>query len=422
VSVSRNAAAGGTSGRLQVLVVSTQFPFPPRWGFAMRVYQLARQLAARHDVTLLTYAGPEDRASVDELRRELEVEAVERARPSLTGKRLAQLLSVASRRPFSCRAVHSTEMQEAIDRVCAHRSFDVVQLESSMLCGLRFPHNAAVVLDEHNIEYEVFQRMHEGERSFARRTFNRVEFGRFRRFEQSWWKRVDACVVTSEREVPVVREHAPATPVVVVPNGVDLDYFRASAADGVPETAVFNGLLDYRPNLDAAYFLVEEIWPLVKRQRPNARLTIVGRGMPSDLRRLRRDGVDVTGEVPDIRPYVRDAAVVLVPVRIGGGTRLKVVEALAAGKPIVSTSLGCEGVNVRNGEQLLVADTADAFASAVVRVFDDRALRRTMGDAGRALAEREYSWDLAGAELDALYRRLAARETPAPVRPAELVG
>jgi glycosyltransferase involved in cell wall biosynthesis len=232
--------------------------------------------------------------------------------------------------------------------------------------------------------------------------------------------------VTSEREARIVRSVAPGAPVEVVPNGVDLDVFRPSPTPPEPCSVVFNGILDYRPNLDAATHLVDEIWPRVQRHSPGARLTIVGRGHPGDLRRLRRPGVAVTGEVPDVRPYLEQAAVVAVPVRMGGGTRLKVLEGLAVAKPMVSTTLGCEGVRVRDAEHLLVADGADAFAAAIGRLFAHPGLGDALGSAGRGLVEREYSWDLAADRLDDLLARVGARgrRAPAPVlvRRAEAEG
>jgi glycosyltransferase involved in cell wall biosynthesis len=217
--------------------------------------------------------------------------------------------------------------------------------------------------------------------------------------------------VTSEREADILEDHAPGTPVAVVPNGVDLELFRPSPAATEPLTAVFNGVLDYRPNLDAALYLVDEIWPLVRKRCPSAQLLLVGRGSPADRRRLEREGVVVTGEVPDVRPYLERAAVALVPIRMGGGTRLKVVEGLAMGKAMVSTNLGCEGIAVRDGEHLLVADTPGDFAAAVVSLLEDPAAARALGLAGRALMEESYSWELAGARLQSLYRRLAPRSS-----------
>jgi polysaccharide biosynthesis protein PslH len=395
---------------LNILIVSAQFPYPPHSGFAMRVYQLARQLALHHRVTLLSYAAAQEREGADALARELQVRIVERDATSMPAKRARQLLSLGSRRPYSCREVHSRRMQQAIDELCTDDAFDVIQLESSLLCTFSFPSPARLVLDEHNIEYEVFRRMGEGERSVSRRLFNGVEHARFRRFEQRWWARVDGCIVTSEREARIVAAHESQTPAAVVPNGVDLQYFRPRAGSTEPNSLVFNGILTYRPNLDAAYHLIEDIWPRVLRRCPDAKLTVVGRGYPTDLRNLRRPGVTLTGEVPDIRPYLEHAAVVCVPIRMGGGTRLKVVEGLAMGKAMVSTSLGCEGVAVRDGEHLLIADDADSFASRVLELFDSPASGAKLGRAGRGLVEHEYSWSLAGERVQALYQKLAGGE------------
>lgn len=376
------------------------------------MYHLARQLATRHKVTVLSYALPHERQGAAALAGDISVQVVDYDQASLTAKRAAQVLSIASLRPYSCRQLHSERMQQAISELCGREAFDIIQLESSYLCGFRFPQSALLVIDEHNVEYEVFQRVSRGERSMPRRVFNWMEYRRFRRFEQRWWKQVSACIVTSDREAAIVRAHAPMTPVAVVPNGVDLAYFRPEPGEVEPRTMVFNGILTYRPNLDAAQHLVHEIWPLVRRQCPDARLTIVGRTTGVDLRRMQRPGVEFVGEIPDIRPSLHQAAVVAVPVRIGGGTRLKVVESLAMGKATVCTSLGCEGLAVRDGEHSLIADDAQTFAARVLELFDDPERRAALGEAGRRLVEREYSWVLGAERLEALYKRIAATGPP----------
>jgi glycosyltransferase involved in cell wall biosynthesis len=393
---------------VNILIISAQFPYPPRSGVAMRVYQLARELARSHRVTLLSYATEQHREGVTALARALTVRTVDREYATTTRKRAAQLSSLASARPYYWHEVHSPRLQRAIDELCARDRFDVVQLESSFLYGFAFPPGTRTVLDEHNIEYEVHRRMCEGERSLSRRAFNRFEHARCRRFEQRCWRRVDGCLVTSEREARIVRVHAPDTPVAVVPNGVDLRHFSCGRGEVEPNTLVFNGILTYRPNLDAAHYLIEEVWPLVLSRCPEARLTVVGRAYPADLRKLRRPSVVLTGEVPDIRPYLQSAAVVGVPVRMGGGTRLKVVEGLAMGKAIVSTSLGCEGLAVRDSQHLLIADDAETFAKQIVHLFANRTARGELGQAGRALVERAYSWSLAGERVQALHRVVAA--------------
>jgi glycosyltransferase involved in cell wall biosynthesis len=387
----------------KVLVVSAHLPFPPRWGFGTRVYQLMRQIASRHDATLLCYAAPGDE-NVERLRQEFPVEVVHRPKQRVLRKRASQLRSLASRVPYDVWTTHSREMQGVIDRLCAEHGFEIVQLESTLLELFRFPPESQIVLDEHNVDYEVYARMHETERSPLRRAFYRSQERRFVRFEQRSWQRVAAVVATSEREAEIMRRHAPDTLVTAVPNGVDVEYFRPDSAPVEPGTLVFNGVLDYRPNLDGVNFLVDEVLPLVREHRPDVKVSVVGRGSESAVEALRRRGVDATGEVPDVRPYLQGAEVVVVPIRMGSGTRLKVVEGLALGKPVVSTTLGCEGVNVRDGEHLLIGDTAEVFALQILHLFEHPEVGEALGRAGRELTEREYSWDYAGERLEEVYQ------------------
>jgi glycosyltransferase involved in cell wall biosynthesis len=402
------------SRRLRVLVVSPYFPFPPKSGITMRTYQLTRQIAARHDVTLLSYANAEDDAGVRELSRTLSVRAVHRSEPGRAARRVGQLRSLGTLEPFAAREMRSREMQAAIDELCASIPFDLIHVESSRMCSLRFPAGVPVVIGEHNIEYELFRRLARGERSRLRRAFNGLEYLRVRRFEERSWREAEGCVVTAPREEPTVQAAAPSTATAVVANGVDLEYFSPWTGDCQRHTVVFNATLDYRPNVDAVNHLVDDVWPQVLRQCPSARLVIVGSAPEREIQRLRRPTVDVVGRVPDIRPYLGGAEVVAVPVRMGGGTRLKVVEALSMGKAIVSTSLGSEGLAVEDRQHLLIADDAEAFAARILELFEDPKLRRRLGVAGRTLAEESYSWTRCGQQLDELYCQiLSDRGAPA---------
>lgn len=395
-----------SSRRLRVLVVSPYFPFPPVSGARMRIYNLIRQLAERHDVTLVSYAGADDDAGVREFSRTVSVHAVHQNDESVFGRRLGQVRSLVSSKPFASWSLHSREMQAAIDDLCATIDFDLIHLEFCTMWGFRFPDGIPVVVDEHNIEYELSRRLYKGERSVVRRAFNGLEYLRVRRLEERCWKGSQGCVVTSAREEPTVKATVPSIPTAVVPNGVDLDYFAPWTGETRPYTVVFNGILNYRPNLDAAIHLVDHVWPLVLERCPPARLVIVGRATEREAQALRRPTVDVVGSVPDIRPYIGSAEVVAVPIRMGGGTRLKVVEALSMAKPMVSTSLGCEGLAVRDGEHLLIADDAETFARRILELFEDAELRRRLSSASRTLAEERYSWHLAGDRLQELYQQV----------------
>ncbi len=185
----------------------------------------------------------------------------------------------------------------------------------------------------------------------------------------------------------------PAKPTHVAPNGVDIEYFQPSPKPVDPNSLVFTGLISYRPNTDAVLFFVHEVLPHIVKARPEAVFSIVGMGPPDEILRLASPNVKVTGEVPDVRPYIQNASIFVVPLRMGSGTRLKVLEGLAMGKPMVSTRLGCEGIEVRDGEHLLMEDDPQAFAQAVVRLMEDRELSARLGTAGRALVEQNYSWE-----------------------------
>jgi glycosyltransferase involved in cell wall biosynthesis len=391
-----------TSGR-RILLVSPYVP-APWFGFGTRVYELVRQLATRHVVTVVCPAAPGEEADVERLRAlGVKVHAVAGTEPRRSARRLDQMVSLFSPLPFHVREHRTAAMQDAIASSIAAEPFDIVQLEGSQLCGFSFPGPACIVLDEHNIEYEVLQRMAMGERTRLRRFFSAVEHRKFRRLEQLWWRKVAGIAVTSDRELPVVRRHAPQTAAAVVPNAVDAEHFTPGKDEPDPGSVLFMGTLKYRPNIDAVTFLLDEVLPGVRRSCPAAVLTIVGDGEAADLERFRRPGVVVTGRVPDVRPYLAGAAVTVVPVRIGGGTRLKVVEALAMGKAVVSTTLGCEGLAIRNGEHVLIADDAQSFAAAIARLLNDPQEAGRLGVAGRSLVVERYSWAHACSRLEELY-------------------
>jgi glycosyltransferase involved in cell wall biosynthesis len=311
-------------------------------------------------------------------------------------------------------------MQTVLDRLLTTEGFDIVQVESTQMSVFDFGPRATVLLDEHNIEYELLYRMCRTEQSPLRKVYNWAEFLKFRREERRAWRRADGCALTSAREEQIVRGYVPDKPTAVVPNGVDIEYFAPRSEPVVGHHIVFTGLMLYRPNIDAAVYFAREILPTILRHRANARFVIVGAGPTEEVRRLAGPNVHVTGTVPDVRPYVHDAAALVVPLRMGSGTRLKVLEGLAMGKAMVSTSLGCEGIDVRHGEHLLVADEPEAFAQAVLQLLDRRELAKDLGERGRALTEATYSWSSVGAQLEMLHNRLRWQGTES--WPPELVA
>jgi polysaccharide biosynthesis protein PslH len=395
--------------RLRILIVAPSLPYPPIWGFGIRVNQFLRLLARRHDVSLLTYEEPGERdkvAAVEQLG--VTVHTVLRPKSTERGKRTAQLSSLMSKLSYQRRNVHSRAMQAKLDELDASVPFDVIQIESSQLAGFDFSPSSLLILDEHNIEYELLYRMYRTEGSPMRRFYNRLEFAKFKREEIRSWRSVSGCVMTSAREQKIVKALAPDTPTIVGANAVDVEYFRPSVAPRQNRALVMTGLMHYRPNIDGALYFVNEIFPLILASRPDMVFYIVGAGATDELKRLAGPSVVVTDTVPDVRPYVHDAAAFVVPLRMGGGTRLKVLEGLSMEKAVVSTSVGCEGIDVVHGEHLLVADHPQAFADAVLKVVADDGLAGRLGRQGRALVETHYKWESVVGRLERFYHRLIA--------------
>jgi glycosyltransferase involved in cell wall biosynthesis len=395
------------SGR-RVLIVCPEAPSPPTWGFALRVHHLALQLARRHRVTLIAYGTAEDGRDWAGLRRTLD--AVHRVAPpaALESRRRHQLASLGGHSSFHLNALHSEAMQRELDALLGDRRFDIVQVESSQMMCFRFPGDTPVVVDEHNIEYQLLERMARIETSAVRRFFGRVEASKVRHEEQQAWLRAAGCVATSAIDAAAIRSAHPGVPTAVVPNAVDTEHLRPDSSPVDPEALLFVGSLNYRPNADGVAWFVEEVLPRVRRARPAAVLTIVGRGTPALLRRLAAPGVIVAGAVDDVLPYLRRAGVVVAPLRVGGGTRLKVLEGLSMAKPVVSTTLGAEGLDVADGEHLLLADEPAEMAGSILRLLADPALGRRLGDAGRALAVERYGWAGAAARLEAFHAEVAS--------------
>jgi len=392
--------------RLRILIVMAAMPYPPIWGSGQRNFELLRYLSRRHDVTLLTYQTSRDAVAVDVLGSLARVIYVPEP-PDGAAKRRRQVGSLLSTHSFHAGSLYSTALQEALDRAVAADSYDIIQVAQSRLSRLRIRATAAlVVLDEHNIEYETLRRNAALERSPIRKLYYFGEYLKHRSEEIGAWRASAGCAITSVREEQILNRLVPQTPTAVVMNSVDTGLFLPSDAQPDPDELVFTGLMRYRPNVDAVTHFVRSTLPLIQRVRPTTRLTIVGAGPSPEVLRLAGQNVRVTGTVADVRPFIERAAVVVVPIRTGGGTRFKIAEGLAMGKAVVSTTIGAEGIGVIHGEHILLADDPAAFAEQVIRVLEDPALARRLGAAGRAFAERHLSWDAAGARLSSFYREL----------------
>jgi glycosyltransferase involved in cell wall biosynthesis len=273
------------------------------------------------------------------------------------------------------------------------------------------------VFDDHNTEYVLQQRAFETDVRQPRRwiaaLYSLIQWKKLNRYEATVCRLADQVVAVSEADKAALQRLMPGLEVTVVPNGVDIEFYNGQSKFGHWDldighcSLVFTGKMDFRPNVDAVLWFCQEVLPLVRRKVPNVRFYIVGQSPHHRILRLADDpAVTVTGYVDDVRPYIAGARVYVVPLRIGGGTRLKVLEAMAMGKPIVSTSLGCEGFQgLVPGRELSLADTPEEFAQRVIELLDDASRRERLGQAARRFVEKQYDWRLIVPKLERVYER-----------------
>jgi len=271
-----------------------------------------------------------------------------------------------------------------------------------------------VLLFQHNVESLIWQRHYETAQGGVRRSYMHGQWQRMRKFEARACSLAGKVCAVSEEDARLLREQFQLNNVCgAVPTGVDLDFFQLSAAPRTPRSLVFLGSMDWMPNIDGCVWFADEMWPLVKRKFPDATLTIVGRKpAPKVLELAARDAsIKVTGTVDDVRPHLAAGEVMVVPLRVGGGTRIKIFEAMATGIPCVSTRIGAEGLPVQHGEHIALADTPADFASEICALFENADRRRALGQNARDLVEKNFGWP----SINAVFERYC-RETVAAAR------
>ena len=368
-----------------------------------RGYYFLRALARHHTVSLLSlvdgteaeaYGG---RLPVEDLAHR--VQLIPRNMPHF--KRLQQLLSVARGRSYSLHMFALKEVQAALDTMLARDHYDAVFFESALTAGYRLPAGVQVIIDQHNIEHELLQRIYKQEKQGLRKWYNWYEYRLVKQAEIERCRKADLILVTSERERQILKALLPENLIEVVRIGVDVEAFsEILGVQEVPHQIIFTGTMNYYPNINAVLLFAQQCWPLIRAQVPDATWQIVGKNPPPEVWKLGElPGVTVTGTVPDVRPYLAASAVAIAPLQIGSGTRVKILEAFAMRKAVVSTTLGYEGLAVESGKHLLKADQPEEFVQTVVELLDNPSRCIALGNAGRALVEAEYSWEQAGAQL-----------------------
>jgi glycosyltransferase involved in cell wall biosynthesis len=392
---------------MRILWVKVGGLWPLNTGGRLRSFHILSELSHRHRVTVATTHGPGDdpeglAVALPQCER---VITIPYAAPKLGTVRFAAALLRSWLSPFP------VDFWRWRVPALSHQVTRIIHAEDVDLCVADFlvstPNvplsgRVPVALFAHNVEHMIWKRLSEVEpRRWRRAVFN-LEWPKVRWWEAQACARAGLTVAVSEPDREMLAALGPGTRVCAIPTGVDPTYFAPSDSSEGSAQLVFTGSMDWYPNEDAITYFVDAILPLIRREIPQAALTVVGRNPTPQLRQAAADaGVSVTGTADDIRPYVAEAAVYVVPLRIGGGTRLKIFEALAMGKAVVSTRVGAEGLPLVPGVHFLQADDPAEFAHAVVTLFRDPARRRALGVAGRQLVAERFSWSQVAREFEA---------------------
>jgi len=384
---------------MKILWVKPGKLLPLDTGGKLRTYNILRHLAATHDLTYLSYyGGQRDQAYEREVLTHLPgAVSVYTAAPEATGsaRYFDYLRHLPNRAPYSISKFAARQVQKILREWIPQHKFDVAVCDF-LASTLNFPDKLVTptALFQHNVETILWKRKADFEAKWLDRIVSKVEYAKMRRFEPKQTRRFHHVIAVSEtdRETmsPMVgREH-----ISVVPTGVDLSKYQYDpAARPSGPLVVFTGSMDWAPNIDGVEFFCKEIWPQVLAKIPAARFRIVGRDPQPRVKALASENVEVTGTVPSIIDHLREAAVFVVPLRIGGGTRIKIYEGMAMGKATVSTKVGAEGLDVQHGRDILLEDSPAGFASAIVTFLQNEEVRRRY-EAAAAATARKYDWSV----------------------------
>jgi polysaccharide biosynthesis protein PslH len=391
---------------VRVLIVSPEVPWAPINGQRLVILHVAGELAGRHDVCVVGFRWP---GQQEEELVGVEVQAVDPPSVSLAARGSAFVRGSVRGEPAAV-PLFAAGMREKLTQLLAERTFEVAHVIGALMGGARpdlYSLPAIIGVEASHLNMAAARALD----PLLLRPVRRLEERRMRRFEARQLSRFERVVVVTGEDAAAIRELDQGLEPAVIPNGVDASSFVPDGGDGEPGHLVFTGALAYPPNVTTAQFLAERIFPLIRASAPHARLSIVGRTPVSQVRRLARlEGVQVVADVPDIRPWLWRAQVYVCPMVSGTGIKNKLLEALACGRPAVATPLACQGMKVQSQEQLLIAQDEQGFATAVVQLLADPALRRRLATAARAYVLEHHSWAAVATAYERTYdEAIAAR-------------
>ena len=405
---------------LRVLLLSPMAPSPPRFGAQARTHGLLSNLAQHHEITAVIVHEDESTPQTSEAAMRSYCKQVHFIRNpyAVSGwrRRLLQLRSWFSPKSYQRLVSMFPELQNRLDELLTAQRFDVVLVNFPHLAHYRLRQSPpgtpppVVIIDSHDVHYDLARQIATSAASFGRRLHARLNWSKLRSEEVAAYENAEGVCVCSLADQQRLAKDAPAARTVIIPNAADIERLQPRSSDPAPDadTVLFFGLLASVPNVDGLLFFIRDVWPRILAARPTAQFIVVGADPAPELKALDAPRVTIVGPVDDLRPYLSRAAVVVVPLRLGSGTRLKILESWAMARPVVSTSLGAEGLESVSGKHLLIADDPAEFAAAVVRILNEPELAASLGAAGRALVSESFSWQGTAKSLAAFFQETRA--------------
>lgn len=383
---------------MKILFLTPYVPYPLNNGGLIRVHHLLLNLGQKHTVTAICMEPdnePQAKGIAYFKEQGIRIETIPVANNQKQElKRIYQLLSLVSSKPYQYKQYHSDAMQKAISKHLREGSYDLLMVEFSQMGYYEFNTDLPRYVDQHNVEYEIMHRTYQTEKSPLRKLLAFSEWKKYYKQEIENCEKFTACLTTSQRDAEILQQRSPGMECHVISNGVDSEFFSPDNTAIDPNMVLFTGTISYYPNTEGILWFYQKIWPLIMAKNPDATFCIAGKSPPAEIQAIADSdpAVTATGMVDDMRDYYNKSAVVVVPLRVGGGTRLKILEGMSMSKAIVSTSVGAEGIDHTDGKDILLKDTPEDFSDAVVSVMRDANLRLKLEKGGRSLVEAKYDW------------------------------